>query len=597
LLLPRGEDLVALLGPREWRVRGLAQNTSMGALKVNLRLRLEGVGFHLDVLDVYSARARQAFIQAATAELGLEPETVRGDLARLLPELEAHLERHVAAAKAGSGSAAPAVPPMTAAEREAALEFLRDPRLLERIVADARLTGLVGEADNVLVGYVAAVSRKLDDPLALIIQSSSAAGKSSLMDAILAFIPPEDKVQYSAMTGQSLFYMGHAELRHKTLAIAETEGAERATYALKLLQSEKRLSIASAGKDPKTGRQITHDYHTEGPTQVMLSTTRAELDEELHNRCLILTVDEGPEQTRAIHERQRAAHTLDGLLAARARAAVLDRHHHAQRLIEPLAVVNPYAAQLRFPDHRLRSRRDHSKYLNLIRAVTLLFQHQRPVRELTRHGQTVRYVEATPADIAVANRLAAHVMGASLDELAPQTRALLRQLAALAERLAAAEKIEPGQVRLTRRQIREHTGLGNSRLGIHLDRLVDLEYLLAHPAGGRRVLYELRWHGEGEDGSRFILALTDPATLQPPAAAASPEIPPTNPEMPDPGPALATTRLESVRPLTPCVRTPEADVRPIYAPYTPHVRSGENDTTGASQASCAEKPEKRPKKV
>jgi hypothetical protein len=209
----------------------------------------------------------------------------------------------------------------------------------------------------------------------------------------------------------------------------------------------------------------------------------------------------------------------------------------------------------------------------------------------------VRYVEATPADIAVANRLAAHVMGASLDELAPQTRALLRQLATLAERLAAADKIEPAQVRLTRRQIREHTGLGNSRLGIHLDRLVDLEYLLAHPAGGRRVLYELRWHGEGEDGSRFILALTDPATLQPPAPPANPEIPPTNPEMSAPAPAFPITGLESVRPPEADVRTPEADVRPIYAPYTPHVRSGENDTTTAADASCAEKPEKPRKKV
>ena len=56
---------------------------------------------------------------------------------------------------------------------------------------------------NKLVGYLAAVSRKLDQPLAIIIQSSSAAGKTSLMDAILAFVPPEDQVKYSAMTGQA----------------------------------------------------------------------------------------------------------------------------------------------------------------------------------------------------------------------------------------------------------------------------------------------------------------------------------------------------------------------------------------------------------
>ena len=47
------------------------------------------------------------------------------------------------------------------------------------------------------------------------------------------------------MTGQSLFYLGESDLAHKVLAIAEEEGASRAAYALKLLQSEGELSIAS----------------------------------------------------------------------------------------------------------------------------------------------------------------------------------------------------------------------------------------------------------------------------------------------------------------------------------------------------------------
>jgi hypothetical protein len=91
-------------------------------------------------------------------------------------------------------------------------------------------------------------------PLAIVVQSSSAAGKSSLMDAVLAFMPEEERIKYSAMTGQSLFYMGETNLKHKILAIAEEEGASRASYALKLLQSEGELTIASTGKDPNTGR-------------------------------------------------------------------------------------------------------------------------------------------------------------------------------------------------------------------------------------------------------------------------------------------------------------------------------------------------------
>ena len=123
---------------------------------------------------------------------------------------------------------------------------------------------MVGEETNKLVGYLAAVSRKLDAPLAVIVQSSSAAGKSSLMDAVLAFVPEEQRVQYSAMTGQSLFYMGETDLKHKILAIVEEEGAQRAAYALKLLQSEGELTIASTGKDPATGRLVTQSTASKG---------------------------------------------------------------------------------------------------------------------------------------------------------------------------------------------------------------------------------------------------------------------------------------------------------------------------------------------
>ena len=124
---------------------------------------------------------------------------------------------------------------------------------------------MAGEAANCLVGYLAAISRKLPRPLAVIVPSTSAAGKSALMAAGLGFVPGEDRVRFSAMTGQSLFYMGEADLAHKVLAVAEEEGAERAAYALKLLQSDGELSIASTGKDPATGRLVTNVYTVTGP--------------------------------------------------------------------------------------------------------------------------------------------------------------------------------------------------------------------------------------------------------------------------------------------------------------------------------------------
>ena len=224
----------------------------------------------------------------------------------------------------------------------------------------------VGEDVNKLVGYLAVISRKLDAPLAITIQSTSAAGKSALMDAILALVPDEDCTKYSAMTGQSLFYMGETDLQHKVLALVEEEGASTASYALKLLQSEGELTIASTGKDPVTGELKTQDYQVKGPVMIMLTTTAIDIDEELLNRCLVLTVDEGREQTQAIHAIQRDKRTLNGLLARADKQSIVSLHQNAQRLLQPLAVVNPYAQHLSFIDDRTRTRRDHDKYLTMI---------------------------------------------------------------------------------------------------------------------------------------------------------------------------------------------------------------------------------------
>ena len=111
------------------------------------------------------------------------------------------------------------------------------------------------------------------------------------MEAVLGLMPEEERVQYSAMTGQSLFYMGETN-PHKILAIADEEGAANASYAPELLQSEGQVSIASTGKDDQTGQLVTREYRVEGPVMLFLTTTAIDIDEELLNRCLVLTVNE-----------------------------------------------------------------------------------------------------------------------------------------------------------------------------------------------------------------------------------------------------------------------------------------------------------------
>jgi len=497
----RGEDVLMRMANREYRVRGLDKNMSDQMLRVNLRVlgvnKHGDVALHVDTLELNHARPRMAFCKQAADELNVREETLRREMGWVLLKLELLRDEQIAKALAPKAP----VDTMAEPEREAALELLRDPNLKERILRDFARCGVVGEETNKLLGYFAAVSRHLAEPLAVIVQSSSAAGKSSLMDAVLAFMPEEQRVQYSAMTGQSLFYMSGMDLKHKILAIAEEEGVSGASYPLKLLQSEHKLSIASTGKDPASGRHVTHEYSVEGPVMIFMTTTKHEIDEELLNRCLVLTVNEDREQTQAIHRLQREAQTVAGMVRRKERDEVLALHRNAHRLLKPLKVANERAINLCFPDSMTRMRRDHMKFLTLIRAVTFLFQYQRPVQT----GVIGEYIECTEADVELAKQLIDEVLGRSLDELPAQTRRLLLLIDDMVAAVCRREKIERAEHRFSRRDVRAFTGWGDSQLKKHLARLEDMEYLIVHRGGrGQSFVYELFFERSTESSRRVL---------------------------------------------------------------------------------------------
>ncbi|MGM3184503.1 CHC2 zinc finger domain-containing protein [Dickeya oryzae] len=491
-------DLLLTHGPRVWRVRGWQKNTVQDVMKVNVQVRDASTGaLYVDSLDLYSSRQRQGYVSAAAAELGCEASVIKRECGRVLLMLEQKQDDVRQAAEQADNVASVTV---SAEDEAAALELLKSPHLAERIINDLAACGVVGESTNLLTGYLAATSRKLDKPLAVLIQSSSAAGKSSLMEAVLGMMPEEERIQYSAMTGQSLYYLGETSLQHKILAIAEEEGVRQAAYALKLLQSDGELKIASTGKNEQSGELVTREYKVQGPVMLMLTTTASDVDEELLNRCLVLTVNESREQTQAIHAMQRHGQTLAGLLQSSEKQYLTRLHQNAQRLLRPLKVVNPYADRLTFLSDKTRTRRDHMKYLTLIQAIALLHQYQREVKRVTHRGAVIEYIEVEKSDIALANHLAHEVLGRTLDEMPPQTRKLLLLIQAMVGEQAQRQGCQPGEVRFTRRDIRAWTNWSDSQLKNHCLRLAEMEYLLLHGGSrGHLLQYELLWDGNTGD--------------------------------------------------------------------------------------------------
>jgi len=78
-----GREVTLAFGERRWRVRGLDKASSFDVLRVNVMCSAPdsqgGTAFHVDTLDLYSARARAVFIAAAAAELGLDQDIIKRD--------------------------------------------------------------------------------------------------------------------------------------------------------------------------------------------------------------------------------------------------------------------------------------------------------------------------------------------------------------------------------------------------------------------------------------------------------------------------------------------------------------------------------------
>ncbi len=452
-------------GPRQYEIKGIQRGDTQLKATIKASTHAEGnAPFELSTIDLYSSRSRIWFGKLCADLFGVKETLIKDDIGKMLNLVESWRPKQKETAD---------IEP-TEEEKTKALRFLKNPDMFDEILSDLETIGVTGEETNKLVGYLAAISRKLDEPLSVLVQSRSAAGKSTLQDAILSLVPDEDYVKYTRITDQALFYKDEDSLVNKILAIEEEVGMGGAAYSIRNIQSSKKITVAATGKDPGTGKMKTEEYTVNGPVAVMITTTAAELEGETASRFLFLTIDESSKMTDAIHRMQREAETLEGLVRKKRSEHITRKHHTAQRLLKPLAVINPFADYLSYPTRSIRTRRDHKKYLGLIRTVAHLHQYQRGIKTVEVEGKVVEYIEVTLDDIDQANHLANEVLGQCLDELAPPSRTLLTGIYNMVKEMAEKQKRDIDELYFTRRMIREHTGWNDWQIKAHIRQLEEL---------------------------------------------------------------------------------------------------------------------------
>jgi len=410
----------------------------------------EGRGPVRDLVNLYAHRSRARLAELVAGHFGREARDVMGHLDLLLDQVE----RALACAPRREAVV------LDASRRAAAERLLAAPDLLDRVAAAIEALGFVGEERAKKLAYLVAVSRLLERPLSAILVAPLSSGKSELLERIVALMPEESVEFLSRLTPQALFYAGREHLAHKLVVVDEEVGAAEAQYPIRSLQSGGVLRLSA------TVRGRIESFETRGPIALLSSTTRHDLNAENLSRCLELALDDGPEQTSRVLEAQRRAWA--GEAGVRVDAQLW---HDAQRLLEPVAVVIPYATKLRYPSRTARDRRDHAKLGSLIAAHALLHARQ---RERDASGRLV----ATARDYAAVYELVAPLVDAELDGISPRAVALYRHF------------VESGAVALTRREAAAVKGWSYASALRALGELVAQELVVA-TKGEKPVRYRL----------------------------------------------------------------------------------------------------------
>jgi DNA primase len=462
------------------------QSSLLGRLRVTVKVT-RGDVFHVDTLDLYASRSRAEFARRVEKAFSVEVAAVESALLALLVDAEK------AAEQSEAEDASPTVT-MTESERAEALALLKRPDLLDQVAKDIDSLGYVGEDTNKRLLYLVAVSRKLDDPLSAIVLSQSGAGKSGLTEVLERLCPPEDVVLLTRLTPQSLYYTEPGFLDRKLVIVEERYGSIDADYSIRVLQSRKKLIAAAPIKDPATGNMKTKIFTVEARAAFIEATTASSVNHENATRCFELSMDESAEQTRRIHERMSLLRTEAGLKARQEAERIARRHWNAQRLLETLPVVIPFADKLTFPSAWLRTRRDYARFLNLIEVSAFLHQHQRE----RRGGALV----ASQVDYAVAYALAGEVLADTLSDLKKPLREAYTRIRELS--------MKSGSV--TRSEVRDALALPDSTVRRWLTDLVELEYLEAEPTKqGKAARYVLSGRAPKQD---LVLGLLSPEQLR-----------------------------------------------------------------------------------
>jgi hypothetical protein len=254
-------------------------------------------------------------------------------------------------------------------------ELATNSRILDHMASEIERLGLVGEHRAAKLVYLVLSSRVLERPICAAVKGPPSTGKNRVVEDVLKFFPEPAFYRLTSMSQRALAY-GTEPLQHRTLVLEEASGLPEGigAYLIRSLISEGRIRYETVESTPYGLRSVVIDR--EGPTGLLVTTTKIEIEFDLETRMLSIPVLDTPEQTSAV-----LMGTAAQFSGRRMAEVDLAQWHALQVWLEQdgaRSAIVPYAEKIAaaIPPVDNRLRRDFECILKLIQMHAILHQAQ-----------------------------------------------------------------------------------------------------------------------------------------------------------------------------------------------------------------------------
>lgn len=364
-------------------------------------------------IDLYQDDLVEKLSRRAAEKLEVSSTVISQAIAQLTEELEQYRMGQVEAKKKEK----PQKKVLTPYEIEEAIKILQHKDLYTWTKNAYAKSGIIGELNNAMILHFAMNSRRGEDPVSVICLSASGTGKSYLLERVARCFPQEEIIENTQLTENSFYYFKQDEIKHKIFLIEDMDGANNVEYPIRELISKKRISKTVTLKDSK-GNLRTITLTVEGPVSFCAATTKEKLYEDNANRCILIYLDNSPEQDKKIMQYHKEVKA--GLVNKAQENKVQQQLSNIQGVLKNYRIINPYAPLIDLPQEVFKPRRTLTLLLSFIESVTNYHQYQCQKQD----GALLTH----PSHIQIAFDLLKESLFTKSDELSATVRAFLNEL-------------------------------------------------------------------------------------------------------------------------------------------------------------------------